>query len=115
MGQVSRNSGNFDPRMKYGDKVPLGACRREDRINRLDKEGLDAAIIYPSLDLTWETDTRRGLLAGDVPGAIIAGSRTGAADSGGRLIPVAHFSLSDPAGRRLNSNAQSSQVIRADG
>jgi hypothetical protein len=24
---------------------------------RLDKEGLDAAIIYPSLDLTWETDT----------------------------------------------------------
>mgnify|MGYP001606728465 CR=1 FL=1 len=57
MGQVTRTTGNFDRRIKYGERVPLGACDAKDRMTRLDKEGLDAAIIYPSLDLTWETDT----------------------------------------------------------
>ena len=57
MGQVTRNTGNFNPRIKYGEQVPLGACDAKDRVTRLDKEGLDAAIIYPSLVLTWETDT----------------------------------------------------------
>lgn len=28
MGQVTRTSGNFDRRIKYGDRVPLGACMR---------------------------------------------------------------------------------------
>jgi hypothetical protein len=47
MGQVTRTSGNFDRRIKYGDRVPLGACNAKDRISRLDQEGLDAAIIIP--------------------------------------------------------------------
>src|ERR1700682_2434503 len=60
VGQVTRNSGNFDRRIKYGDRVPLGACDAKDRLTRLGKEGLDPAMIYPSLDLPWETDTDEG-------------------------------------------------------
>jgi uncharacterized protein len=97
MGQVSRNSGNFDRRIKYGDKVPLGACDAKDRITRLDKEGLDAAIIYPSLDLTWETDTDDVEYTQAMCRAYNRWVTDWSADSGGRLIPVAHLSLSDPA------------------
>jgi predicted TIM-barrel fold metal-dependent hydrolase len=97
MGQVSRNSGNFDPRIKYGDKVPLGACDAKDRLTRLDKEGLDAAIIYPSLDLTWETDTDDPEYSQAMCRAYNRWVTDWSADSGGRLIPVAHLSLSDPA------------------
>jgi hypothetical protein len=97
MGQVSRNSGNFDRRIKYGDKVPLGACDAKDRITRLDKEGLDAAIIYPSLDLTWETDTDDVEYTQAMCRAYNRWVTDWSADSGGRLIPVAHLSLTDPA------------------
>jgi hypothetical protein len=97
MGQVSRNSGNFDRRIKYGDKVPLGACDAKDRITRLDKEGLDAAIIYPSLDLTWETDTDDVEYTQAMCRAYNRWMTDWSADSGGRLIPVAHLSLTDPA------------------
>ena len=98
MGQVSRNSGDFNPRIKYGDKVPLGACDAKDRITRLDKEGLDAAIIYPSLDLTWETDTDDVEYSQAMCRAYNRWVTDWSADSGGRLIPVAHLSLGDPAG-----------------
>ncbi len=98
MGQVTRNSGHFDPRIKYGDKVPLGACDAKDRITRLDKEGLDAAIIYPSLDLTWETDTDDAEYSQAMCRAYNRWVSDWSADSGGRLIPVAHLSLGDPAG-----------------
>jgi uncharacterized protein len=97
MGQVSRNSGNFDRRIKYGDKVPLGACDAKDRITRLDKEGLDAAIIYPSLDLTWETDTDDVEYTQAMCRAYNRWVTDWSADSGGRLIAVAHLSLNDPA------------------
>jgi uncharacterized protein len=56
MGQVTRTKGEFDRRIKYAERLPLGAAHAKERIERLDKEGLDAAIIYPSLSLTWETE-----------------------------------------------------------
>src|SRR5260221_2009897 len=42
MGQVTRNSGEFDRHIKYGHKDPLGACDAYCRITRLDQEGLDS-------------------------------------------------------------------------
>jgi uncharacterized protein len=53
---ATREKGSFDPRRKYGQDVSLDAVDAKDRIQRLDREGLDAAIIYPSLELTWETE-----------------------------------------------------------
>jgi len=96
MGQVTRNSGHFDRRIKYGDRVPLGACDAKERITRLDKEGLDGAIIYPSLDLTWETDTDDAEYSQAMCRAYNRWVTDWSSDSGGRLIPVAHLSLSDP-------------------
>src|SRR6516165_9945947 len=56
MGQVTRTKGKFDRRIKYRERLPLGAADAKERVERLDKEGLEAAVIYPSLSLTWETE-----------------------------------------------------------
>ncbi len=97
MGEVTREKGSFDPHVKYGERVPLGACDVKDRLTRLDKEGLDAAIIYPSLDLAWETECEDTAYAQAMCRAYNRWVSDWSADSGGRLIPVAHLSLGDPA------------------
>ena len=96
MGQVTREKGDFDPRIRYGEQLPLGAANAKDRIKRLDLEGLDAAIIYPSLDLTWETECEDADYAQAMCRAYNRWVTDWCADSGGRLIPVAHLSLGDP-------------------
>ncbi|MGH7842224.1 MAG: amidohydrolase family protein [Candidatus Binataceae bacterium] len=97
MGQITRNSGgDFDRRTPYGSRVPLGAVDANDRVKRLDLEGLDAAIIYPSLALTWETDTSEVAYSQEMCRAYNRWAVDWSAGSGGRLIPVAHLSLTDP-------------------
>jgi uncharacterized protein len=96
MGQVSREKGDFDPRKKYGEDVPLGASDAKERVQRLDLEGLKAAIIYPSLDLTWETECEDADYAQAMCRAYNRWIVDWCSDSGGRLIPVAHLSLGDP-------------------
>ncbi|HEX4209697.1 MAG TPA: amidohydrolase family protein, partial [Candidatus Binataceae bacterium] len=96
MGQVTRTKGEFDRRIKYGERLPLGAADPKERIERLDKEGLEAAIIYPSLDLTWETECEDADYAQAMTRAYNRWITDWCADSGGRLVPVAHLSLGDP-------------------
>jgi len=96
MGQVTRTKGQFDPRIRYGERLPLGAADAKERIERLDKEGLEAAIIYPSLDLTWETECEDADYAQAMTRAYNRWVSDWCADSGGRLVPVAHLSLGDP-------------------
>jgi len=96
MGQVTRAKGEFDRRVKYGERLPLGAADANERIERLDKEGLEAAIIYPSLDLTWETECEDADYAQAMTRAYNRWITDWCADSGGRLVPVAHLSLGDP-------------------
>ena len=61
------------------------------------ERGLDAAIIYPSLDLSWETECEDVDYAQAMCRAYNRWVTDWSADSGGRLIPVAHLSLGDPA------------------
>lgn len=96
MGQVTREKGEFDRRLKYGQNLPLGAADPKERLVRLDKEGLEAAIIYPSLALTWETECDDADYAQAMTRAYNRWIVDWCSDSGGRLIPVAHLSLGDP-------------------
>lgn len=97
MGEVTRVKGQVNPRRKYGEDVPLGAMDAKERVQRLDHEGLDAAIIYPSLGLSWETECEDVDYAQAMTRAYNRWLVDWCADSGGRLIPVAHLSLGDPA------------------
>jgi uncharacterized protein len=96
MGEVSREKGSFDPKRKYGQDVPLGAVDARERLERLDRENLRAAIIYPSLDLVWETECEDADYAQAMTRAYNRWIVEWCAGSGGRLIPVAHLSLGDP-------------------
>jgi len=96
MGQVTREKGEFDRRLKYGQNLPLGAADPKERLVRLDKEGLEAAIIYPSLALTWETECDDADYAQAMTRAYNRWIVDWCSGSGGRLVPVAHLSLGDP-------------------
>jgi predicted TIM-barrel fold metal-dependent hydrolase len=96
MGQVTRTKGAFDRRIKYGDRLPLGGADAKERIERLDKEGLEAAIIYPSLSLTWETECEDADYAQAMTRAYNRWVIDWCAGSHNRLVPVAHLSLGDP-------------------
>ena len=56
--EKTRESGRWDPNVPYGEcpDPALGAMDGKGRSQRLDKEGLKAAIIYPTLALQWETE-----------------------------------------------------------
>ena len=96
MGQVTREKGEVDRRQHYGDEFLLGAMDAKQRLQRLDLEGLEAAIIYPSLDLVWETECEDAAYAQAMCRAYNRWIVDWCSDSGGRLIPVAHLSLGDP-------------------
>ena len=96
MGQVTREKGEVDRRQHYGDEFLLGAMDAKQRLRRLDLEGLEAAIIYPSLDLVWETECEDADYAQAMCRAYNRWIVDWCSDSGGRLIPVAHLSLGDP-------------------
>src|SRR5712692_7590439 len=96
MGEVTREKGSFDPRRKYGENAPFGAMDAKERVQRLDKENLRAAIIYPSIDLSWETECEDADYAQAMTRAYNRWVADWCADSSGRLVPVAHLSLGDP-------------------
>jgi uncharacterized protein len=96
MGQVSREKGDMFTLRPYGTEVPLGATDPKERIERLDREGLRAAIIYPTLGLNWETECNDIEYAQAMCRAYNRWIVDWCSDSGGRLVPVAHLSLGDP-------------------
>ncbi len=83
------------PERRYMDHIPYGGGDAQERIELLDKENLDKAVLYPTLGLLWECEL-------DDPELTIAYQRAynrWIADfcrsSRGRLVPIAHLSLLD--------------------
>ena len=68
MGMLSRDNWQWDYHRGWGEVAGFGAVDAKERIQRLDAEGLAAAIIYPTIGLAWETECDDGeLRPGDVP------------------------------------------------
>src|SRR5579885_1757605 len=80
----------------YGADAPFGAMDPKERVARLDAEGLDAAFIYPTLSLLYETECEDAELAQALTRAYNRWIVDFCKDSGGKLIPIAHLSLGDP-------------------
>ena len=77
-------------------EAPFGSMYPKERLARMDQEGLEKAIIYPSLGLLWETEEVEGL---DLQAAYAEAYNRWVvdfcSDSDGRLIPIAHISMGD--------------------
>lgn len=76
--------------LAYVDSASFGAMDARERLDRLDHENLQRVFLYPTLGLLWEAETVDPELAIAYARAYNRWILDFCADSGGRLIPVAH-------------------------
>jgi uncharacterized protein len=74
-----------------------GAMDMKERLEILDREGMAKAVIYPTLGLLWEAELFDIELSSAYCRAYNRWIAEFCQDSGGRLVPIAHLSLGDPA------------------
>ena len=84
------------PDKTYVNQAPFGSMDPKERLALLDQDGLDKALIYPTLGLSWETEDVEDLaLQAAYARAYNRWVVDFCADSQSRLIPVAHISFGD--------------------
>jgi predicted TIM-barrel fold metal-dependent hydrolase len=84
------------PDETYIKGAGFGTTDPKERLARMDEEGLDKSVLYPTLGLTWEIETTDAELSAAYCRAYNRWIAEFCADSGGRLMPIAHISLGDP-------------------
>ena len=80
----------------YVDNASLGAMDARERLQRLDLEGIERALLYPTLGVLWECECEDLDLTQAYVRAYNRWIVDFCSDSGGRLIPIAQLSLGIP-------------------
>ncbi len=83
------------PKKTYLDSAPFGSMDPVERLKLLDKDGIDKAILYPTIGLLWEAEIEDPELTYAYCRAYNRWIADFCRNSGGRLVPVAHLSLID--------------------
>jgi predicted TIM-barrel fold metal-dependent hydrolase len=83
------------PERRYAEARPFGSADPRERVTRLDREGLDAALLYPTIGLQWECAVPDPELDMAYHRAYNRWLADFCRDSNGRLVPIAHLSLWD--------------------
>ena len=96
MGQTELENYAPDPARTYLDNMPYGAMDTTERVTLCDAEGLEGALIYPTLGLLWEAEVDDADLAQAYCRAYNRWIVDFCHDTDGRLTPIAHISLGDP-------------------
>ncbi|MBO0730114.1 MAG: amidohydrolase family protein, partial [Acidimicrobiaceae bacterium] len=84
-----------DPSRTYVSEAPPGSMDPYERLEVLDAEGLDAAVLYTTIGLLWEAELEDAELCQAYTTAYNRWICEFCSVSP-RLVPVAHLSLSDP-------------------
>ncbi len=98
MGAMGEPDARPSPERRYMDHIPYGAGDPVERIALLDKEHLDGALLYGTIELLWECEVTDPELSLAYCRAYNRWIADFCRDSGGRLVPVAHLTLLDPEG-----------------
>lgn len=77
--------------------APFGSMNAKERVARLDQEGLSKALLYPTISILWEAEVQDPELSAAYCRAYNRWIVDFCSESGGRLLPIAHISLGDPA------------------
>lgn len=80
----------------YVDNAPFGAMDAKERLQRLDQEGIEKAILYPTLGVLWVAECDDEDLTQAYVRAYNRWIVEFCSESGGRLLPIAQLSLGDP-------------------
>ncbi len=89
--------GTGRPQDTYLAGCAPGAMDMRERIDILDREAMAKAVIYPTLGLLWEAELFDPELSSAYCRAYNRWITDFCGDSRGRLVPIAHISLGDPA------------------
>src|SRR3989442_3168399 len=81
---------------RYAESAPAAAVDPAARLALLEHDGIDAAVLYPSLGLQWEAEVADPAYALAHCRAYNRWIEEFAAGSGGRVGAIAHPSLVDP-------------------
>jgi len=95
MGTMGEDLPIPGPDRRYAAARPFGSADPRERITRLDREGLDAALLYPTIGLQWECAVPDPVLDMAYHRAYNRWLADFCRDSDGRLVPIAHLSLWD--------------------
>ena len=98
MGAMGDPDARPSPERRYMDNIPYGAGDPNERLALLEKEHLDAALLYPTIGLLWECELTDPELTLAYQRAYNRWIADFCRDSGGRLVPIAHLTLLDPEG-----------------
>src|SRR5580658_3585385 len=79
----------------YMDSAPFGSMDMKERLKLLDQDGIDKAILYPTIGLLWEAEVEDPEITNAYCRAYNRWIADFCRDSGGRLIPIAHLSVLD--------------------
>ncbi len=97
MGKTHVEDVRPNPERTYLRGAPHGSMDMKERLERLDAENLEAAVLYPTIGILWEAELEEPELTDAYCRAYNRWIAEFCFDSGGRLVPIAHVSLSDPA------------------
>jgi len=81
---------------RYAENAPAAATDPAARVAQLDREGVAATILYPSLGLQWVAESDDAAYVHANLQAYNRWLEDFCSGSHGRLVPVAHLSLGDP-------------------
>ena len=95
MGDPDLRAMQFDPERTYLRESPFGAMDPHERLDVLDAENIDIAILYTTVGLLWEAELEDPELSQAYTRAYNRWICEFCADSP-RLVPTAHLSLTDP-------------------
>jgi predicted TIM-barrel fold metal-dependent hydrolase len=104
---------HLPPEYRYDEALPAHYWEPSARVKYLAVMGLDEAVVFPNFGLLWERRLSESLAA--LTANMAAWNRwcaTVVTESGGRLHPVAHLTLRDPAWLEVQLVALSSAGVR---
>src|SRR3989440_528284 len=95
MGDPDLRAMQLDPERTYLGEAPFGSMAPDERLKVLDAEHIDAAVLYTTIGLLWESELEDAELSQAYTRAY---NRWICEFCSGhdRLVPTAHLSLSDP-------------------
>jgi predicted TIM-barrel fold metal-dependent hydrolase len=96
LGAMGERDARPGPDRRYMDNIPYGAGDANERLALLEKEHLDAALLYPTIGLLWECEVTDAELSLAYTRAYNRWIADFCRESGGRLVAIAHLSLLDP-------------------
>jgi len=97
MGAMGEEDARPSPGRRYMDHIPYGAGDPAERIALLERENLVKSVLYPTIGLLWECEVEDPEITVAYQRAYNRWIADFCRGSNGRLVPIAHLSLQDPA------------------